>query len=70
VGEIRSPMAGKVLEIKVNVGEQINDGDEVVVLEAMKMELPVISEESGVVKEIKCKRGDTVEADSVLIIVE
>ena len=70
MGEIRSPMAGKVLEIKVNVGEQINDGDEVVVLEAMKMELPVISEESGVVKEIKCKRGDTVEADSVLIIVE
>lgn len=70
MGEIRSPMAGKVLEVKVNVGDQINDGDEVVVLEAMKMELPVISEESGVVKEIKCKKGDTVEADTVLIIVE
>jgi len=70
VGEIRSPMAGKVLEVKVNVGDQINDGDEVIVLEAMKMELPVISEESGVVKEIRCKKGDTVEADTVLIIVE
>ena len=70
MGEIRSPMAGKVLEVKVNVGDQINDGDEVIVLEAMKMELPVISEESGVVKEIRCKKGDTVEADTVLIIVE
>jgi len=70
VGEIISPMAGKVLEVKVNVGDKVNDGDEVVVLEAMKMELPIISEESGVVKEIKCKKGDTVESGDVLIVLE
>jgi len=70
VGEIVSPMAGKVLEVKVNVGDRVNDGDEVVILEAMKMELPVITEESGVVKEITCKRGDTVESGDVLIILE
>ena len=70
MGEIVSPMAGKVLEVKVNVGDRVNDGDEVVILEAMKMELPVITEESGVVKEITCKRGDTVESGDVLIILE
>ena len=70
MGEIISPMAGKVLEVKVNVGDKVNDGDEVVVLEAMKMELPIISEESGVVKEIKCKKGDTVESGDVLIVLE
>jgi acetyl-CoA carboxylase biotin carboxyl carrier protein len=70
VGEIVSPMAGKVLEVKVNVGDRVNDGDEVVILEAMKMELPVITEESGVVKEITCKKGDTVESGDVLIILE
>ena len=70
MGEIMSPMAGKVLEIKVNVGDKVEDGDEVVVLEAMKMELPIISEESGVVKEIRCKKGDTVESGDVLIVLE
>ncbi len=70
MGEIISPMAGKVLEVKVNVGDKVEDGDEVVVLEAMKMELPIISEESGIVKEIKCKKGDTVESGDVLIILD
>ncbi len=70
MGEIVSPMAGKVLEVKVNVGDNISDGDEFLVLEAMKMELPIISEASGVVKEIKCKKGDTVESGDVLIVLE
>lgn len=70
MGEIISPMAGKVLEVKVNVGDNINDGDEVVILEAMKMELPIIAEDSGVVKEIKCKKGQTVESGDVLIVIE
>ena len=70
MGEIISPMAGKVLEVKVNVGDNINDGDEVVILEAMKMELPIIAEDSGVVKEIKCKKGQTVESGDVLMVIE
>lgn len=70
MGEIVSPMAGKVLEVKVNVGDNVSSGDEVVILEAMKMELPVITEESGTVKEIKCKKGDTVESGDVLIVLE
>ena len=70
MSEIIAPMGGKVLEVKVNVGDTVNDGDEVIILEAMKMELPVVAEASGTVKEVKCKKGDAVEADSVMIVLE
>jgi len=70
VSEITAPMGGKVLDVKVKPGDAINEDDEVIVLEAMKMELPVVSTGAGTVKEIKCKKGDTVEADSVLIVFE
>ena len=70
MSEVTSPMGGKVLDVKVNVGDTINEGDEVIILEAMKMELPVVASESGTVKEVKCKKGDAVEADAVLIVLE
>jgi len=70
VSEITAPMGGKVIDIKVNVGDSVNEGDEVVIIEAMKMELPVVATASGTVKEIKCKKGDAVEADAVLIVLE
>jgi biotin carboxyl carrier protein len=63
-------MGGKVLEVKVSVGDTVNEDDEVVILEAMKMELPVVAQESGTVKEIKCSKGDAVEAEAVLIVLE
>ena len=70
MSEVTSAMGGKVLDVKVNVGDTINEGDEVIILEAMKMELPVVASESGTVKEVKCKKGDAVEADAVLIVLE
>lgn len=70
MSEIIAPMGGKVISVKVNVGETINEGDEVVILEAMKMELPVVAETSGMVKEVKCNQGDTVEAEGVLMVLE
>jgi len=70
VSEIIAPMGGKVLDVKVKVGDAVNEGDEVVILEAMKMELPIAAEASGVVKEVKCNQGDTVEAEGVLIVLE
>jgi len=63
-------MGGKVIDIKVNPGDTVNEGDEVMIIEAMKMELPVVSSESGTVKEIKCKKGDAIEADAVLVVLE
>jgi len=70
VADITAPMAGKVIDVKVKVGDKVNDGDEAVVIEAMKMEIPVVAYEAGTVKEINCKNGDAVEADAVLIILE
>ena len=70
MSEITAPMGGKVIDIKVNPGDNVNEGDEVVIIEAMKMELPVVATASGTVKEIKCKKGDAVEADAVLIVLE
>jgi biotin carboxyl carrier protein len=70
VSEITAPMGGKVLDIKVKPGDVVSADDEVLVLEAMKMELPVTAPGPGTVKEVKCNKGDTVEADAVLIVLE
>lgn len=70
MSEIVAPMGGKVLDVKVNVGDAVSEGDEVLILEAMKMELPVVSTATGTVKEIKCNKGDAVEAEAVIIVLE
>ncbi|MFO7738401.1 MAG: biotin/lipoyl-containing protein [Desulfatiglandaceae bacterium] len=70
MADIAAPMGGKVIDVKVNVGDAVNEGDEVLILEAMKMELPVVANESGTVKEVKCSKGDAVEAEAVLIVLE
>ncbi len=70
MSDVTAPMGGKVLEVKVKVGDTVNEGDEVFILEAMKMELPVVSPASGAVKEIKCNKGDAVEAEAVLLVLE
>ena len=68
--EITAPMGGKVIDVKVKVGDSVNEDHEVIVLEAMKMELPVVAPSSGIVKEVRCNNGDAVEADAVLIVIE
>ena len=70
MSDITAPMGGKIIDVKVKVGDTVNEGDEVVILEAMKMELPVAADESGTVKEIKCNNGDAVETDAVLVVLE
>jgi biotin carboxyl carrier protein len=69
VSNVTAPMGGKIIDVKVKPGDSIAEGDEVVILEAMKMELPVVAEASGTVKEVKCKKGDAVEAEAVLVVV-
>ena len=66
--EIKAPMGGKVIKISVNVGDKIVEDDEVAVLEAMKMEMPILSEEDGTVAEVKVSAGETVEAEQVIIV--
>ena len=70
MSEVTAPMGGKIIEVKAQVGDTVHENDEVIILEAMKMELPIVATASGTVKEIKCKKGDAVEADAVLLVLE
>ncbi len=70
MSEVTAPMAGKVIDVKVNVGDTVSEDDELIILEAMKMEMPLVAPTSGTVKEIKCKKGDSVGADDVLVVIE
>lgn len=66
---IKAPMHGTILRIPVRVGERVEKGQVVVVLEAMKMENEIWSPVSGVVKSINVSEGDTVVAGDVLVVV-
>jgi len=68
--EIEAHITGSVWKIEVAVGDQVSDGDAVVILESMKMEIPVESEDEGVVKEIRCEEGQSVSEGDVLVVLE
>jgi acetyl-CoA carboxylase biotin carboxyl carrier protein len=68
--EITSSMAGTVLNIMVEAGQEVSAGQEVLMLESMKMEIPVESEASGKVAEIKVNVGDFVNEGDILIVFE
>jgi biotin carboxyl carrier protein len=70
VAEVVAPMGGKVLDVKVKPGDSVAEGDEIVVIEAMKMELPIVANASGTIADVKCKKGDAVEAETVMIVIE
>jgi len=64
---IKAPMQSTVVKIAVEVGQEVNEGDQVVVLEAMKMEQPLNAHKSGKIKSIGAKVGETIPAGTVLI---
>ncbi|MBI4529226.1 MAG: acetyl-CoA carboxylase biotin carboxyl carrier protein subunit [Deltaproteobacteria bacterium] len=59
-------MVGKILKIEKNVGDQVEEDEVLIVMEAMKMEIPVVAPISGVLKEIKVSPGQAVEAEQAL----
>src|SRR5699024_11957817 len=56
--EVQATMAGSVWKINVNEGDQVEEGQDIVILESMKMEIPVSVEKNGVVKQLKVQEGD------------
>lgn len=64
--KIEAGAAGKVFKIEANVGQAVKKGDAVVVVEAMKMEIPVVAPEDGTVASINVAVGDAVEAGALL----
>ena len=68
--KVAAPMAGKILDIKVKVGQKIAKGDVIVILEAMKLENEIRSQSAGIVKEIAVSKDAMVNNGDALIILE
>lgn len=68
--EITASMAGTVLNVMVAAGDSITEGQEVLMLESMKMEIPVESQGAGMVAEVKVNIGDFVNEGDVLLVLE
>ena len=70
VPNIEAHITGNVWKIEVAVGDTVSEGDTVVILESMKMEIPVEAEDDGTVKEIRCEEGQSVSEGDVLVVLE
>ncbi len=70
MADIEAHITGTVWKIEVAVGDTVEDGDTVVILESMKMEMPVEAEDDGTVSEIKCEEGQSVQEGDVLVVLE
>ncbi len=68
--EVEAHITGTVWKIEVEVGDKIEEGDTVVILESMKMEMPVEAEDPGVVKAITCEEGQSVSEGDTLVVLE
>ncbi|MFD1705785.1 acetyl-CoA carboxylase biotin carboxyl carrier protein subunit [Siminovitchia sediminis] len=68
--EILATMAGTVWKIEVSPGENISAGQTVLILESMKMEIPIESQEAGTIKEVNVSTGDFVNEGDILFILE
>ncbi len=67
---VEAPMVGKILRVEKKVGDQVEEDEVVVVMEAMKMEIPVVAPASGILKELKVSPGQAVEAEEVLAVID
>jgi len=68
--EVEAQITGNVWKIQVAVGDKVAAGDELVILESMKMEIPVEAPAGGRVTEIRASEGDSIEEGAVLVVLE
>lgn len=68
--DVLTNMAGNVWKIVVSKGDKVRSGQEVVILESMKMEIPIVAETSGTVKKIFVQEGDFINLDDDIIEIE
>src|SRR5207245_4285603 len=70
VTDVLAHITGTVWKIEVKVGDSVQEGDTIVILESMKMEMPVEAEDPGVVREIRCTEGQSVSEGDTLVVLE
>jgi acetyl-CoA carboxylase biotin carboxyl carrier protein len=67
--EVRAEMVANVWKVVVSAGDEIAGGDTIVILESMKMEIPVLAERAGTVQELKVHEGDVVQEGDVIAVI-
>jgi acetyl-CoA carboxylase biotin carboxyl carrier protein len=70
VTEIRAELVGNVWKVEAQEGDQVEEDDVLIVLESMKMEIPVTAPSAGTVREIRVKEQDVVQEGQVLAVIE
>ena len=70
MAEIEAHITGTVWKIEVSPGDSVDEGDTVVIIESMKMEMPVEAEDDGTVKAIVCEEGQSVSEGDTLVVLE
>ena len=68
--DVEAHITGTVWKVECSVGQSVAEGDTLVILESMKMEMPVEAEDDGVVKEIVCEEGQSVSEGDTLVVLE
>jgi len=68
--EIKAEMAGNLWKLLVSEGDEVSEGEDVAILESMKMEIPISADDDGVIKEVKCDEGDFIDEGDVIAIIE
>ncbi|MFS0575415.1 acetyl-CoA carboxylase biotin carboxyl carrier protein subunit [Sporosarcina sp. 179-K 3D1 HS] len=70
MSELKSNMAGSIWKVVVNEGEQVEEGQVIVILESMKMEIPIEAEKAGIVKSMNVSEGDFVNEGDIIATIE
>jgi acetyl-CoA carboxylase biotin carboxyl carrier protein len=68
--DVEAHITGTVWKVECELGQSVTEGDTLVILESMKMEMPVEAEDDGVVKEIVCEEGQSVSEGDTLVVLE
>jgi acetyl-CoA carboxylase biotin carboxyl carrier protein len=68
--EIRAEMVANVWKVVASVGDQVADGDTLVILESMKMEIPVVAESAGTLTQLAVNEGDVVQEGDLIAVIE
>jgi pyruvate carboxylase subunit B len=69
-GTVSSSIPGKIISLNVDIGDLVKEGKVLAILEAMKMQNEIIAPIKGIIKEINCNTGDSIDANAPLIIIE
>jgi len=68
--DVEAHITGTVWKVECRLGQEVEEGDTLVIIESMKMEMPVEAEDPGTVKEIKCEEGQSVSEGDTLVVLE